>query len=275
MKTIKRIAAVLASILLWASGSYGQDLNVLLMESTFRIAGTARDADKTSVGTAFLIYRPSKRVPEKAFFVLVTAAHVLNDINGDDAVLLLRTRGADGSFAPLEHRVPIRNKGVPLWTQPAGVDVAVMNVNVPKGAHVSRLSVDLLATDRVFVQYDIHPGDELFSLGYPFGLPANSAGFPILRSGTIASYPLVPARKYPVFLYDFQVYEGNSGGPVFFAASPRTSAGGRRDQTVHFIAGIVSQYAMIEGQRLQLASVVSAQFIREAIDSLPDPIDPK
>lgn len=275
MKPVKCITGILASILLCSSGSYGQDLNVLLMESTFRISGAARDADKASVGTAFLIHRPSKRVPEKAFFVLVTAAHVLSDINGDEAVLLLRYRNADGTFAPLEHRVPIRHKGVPLWTQPAGVDVAVMNVAIPKAAHVSRLSVDLLATDLVFTQHDIHPGDELFSLGYPFGLPANRAGFPILRSGTIASYPLVPARKYPSFLYDFQVYEGNSGGPVYYAASSRMSAGGGRGQVVHFIAGIVSQYAMIDGQRLQLASVVPAQFIREAVDSLPEPTDPK
>jgi hypothetical protein len=264
------IAEVLAAILFWAPGSYSQDLNVLLMESTFRIAGTARDADKASVGTVFLMDRPSKRDPGKVFLVLVTAAHVLNDISGDEAVLLLRTRNADGSFAPLEHLVPIRNKGVPLWTQPLGVDVAVMSVVVPREAHVSRVPVDLLATDRIFVQYDIHPGDVLFSLGYPFGLPANSAGFPILRSGTIASYPLVPARKYPAFLYDFQVYEGNSGGPVYFTASSRTTRGGRREQPVHFIAGLVSQYAKIGGQRLQLASVVPAQFIREAIDSLPE-----
>jgi hypothetical protein len=269
------VAGVLAAILFWAPGSYSLDLNVLLMESTFRIAGPARDADKASVGTAFLMHRPTKREPGRALYVLVTAAHVLNDISGDEAVLLLRTRSSDGSFAPLEHRIPIRNKGVPLWTQPPGVDVAVMYVAVPKEAHVSHLSRDLLATDRIFVHYDIHPGDELFSLGYPFGLPANSAGFPILRSGTIASYPLVPARKYPAFLYDFQVYEGNSGGPVYFSASSRITGGGRREQSVHFIAGLVSQHAKIDGQRLQLASVVPAQFIREAIDSLQEPAETK
>ncbi|MHB8846365.1 MAG: trypsin-like peptidase domain-containing protein [Nitrospirota bacterium] len=275
MRSVKRIAGILAAVLLSASGSHGQDLNVLLMESTFRIAGTAREADKASIGTAFLIHRPSKRAPEQGAFVLVTAAHVLSDIIGDEAVLLLRSRTADGAFAPFEHRVPIRNRGVPLWVEPAGVDVAVMYVAVPKEAHVARLSADLLANDRVFVQHDIHPGDELFSLGYPFGLPANSAGFPILRSGTIASYPLVPARSYPAFLYDFQVFEGNSGSPVYFTASSRMTAGGRREGMVHFIAGIVSRHAKIDGQRLQLASVVHAQFIREAIDSLPEPADPK
>jgi hypothetical protein len=150
-----------------------------------------------------------------------------------------------------------------------------MYVVVPKSAYVARLPVDLLATDRVFVQYGIHPGDELFALGYPFGLPANSAGFPILRSGTIASYPLVPARKYPAFLYDFQVYEGNSGGPVYFTSSSRMTAGGGREQSVRFIAGLVSQYAKIDGQRLQLASVVPAQFIRDAIESLPEPVTTK
>jgi len=90
------------------------------------------------------------------------------------------------------------------------------------------VSVDLLATDEVFIRYEIHTGDELLSLGYPFGLPANSAGFPILRSGKIASYPLIPAKKHRTFLYDVQAQSGNSGGPVYFIASSGPTAGPTR-----------------------------------------------
>jgi hypothetical protein len=47
--------------------------------------------------------------------------------------------------------------------------------------------------------------------------------------------------------------------------------GGRAAQPVNFIARLVRQHGVIDGQRLQLAAVVPAQFIREAIDSLPEP----
>jgi hypothetical protein len=200
---------------------------------------------------------------------MVTAAHVLQDISGDEAVLWLRRKKADGTLEGLEHRLRIRSRGAPLWTQPPGADVAVMYAPLPEDAHVVLLSTDLLATDRMMMQYEVHPGDELLSLGFPFGLAANDSGFPILRSGKIASYPLVPAKKYPTFLYDFQVYEGNSGGPVYYTGL--RAYGGNAAVPVNFIAGLVSQHAAMGGQRLQLAAVVPAQFIREAIDSLPEP----
>ena len=260
---------VLCIVLFWSGIAGAQDLSVLLMSSTFRIAGPATGEGKFSVGTVFFVGRPLRSGPNRASSVMVTAAHVLQDISGDEAILWLRRKTADGTYEPLEHRLRIRSKGAPLWTQPPGTDVAVMYAPLPNEAHVALLSRDLLATDRMMTQYEVHPGDELLSLGFPFGLAANDAGFPILRSGKIASYPLVPARKYPTFLYDFQVYEGNSGGPVYYTGS--RTYGGRAAQPVYFIAGLVSQHAAIGGQRLQLAAVVPAQFIREAIDSLPEP----
>jgi len=260
---------VLCIVLAWPGIAGAQDLNVLLMGSTFRIAGPAKGEGKFSVGTVFFVGRPLTGSSNKASYVMVTAAHVLQDISGDEAVLWLRRKKADGTFESLEHRLRIRSKGAPLWTQPPGTDVAVMYAPLPNEAHVVLLSKDLLATDQMMTQYEVHPGDELLSLGFPFGLAANDAGFPILRSGKIASYPLVPAKRYPTFLYDFQVYEGNSGGPVYYTGS--RAYGGKSAQPVNFIAGLVSQHAAIDGQRLQLAAVVPAQFIREAIDSLPEP----
>jgi len=268
-KLMRTVLAVLCGVLLSTGPAAAEDLNVLLMGSTFRIAGPAKGEGKISVGTVFFIGRPLKSSPGRASYVMVTAGHVLQDITGDEAVLWLRRKKADGSFEALEHRLRIRSKGAPLWTQPPGADVAVMYVPLPNEAHVVLLSKDLLANDQMMMQYEVHPGDELLSLGFPFGLSANNAGFPILRSGKIASYPLVPAKKYPTFLYDFQVYEGNSGGPVYSTGS--RAIGGQAARPVNFIAGLVSQHASIDGQRLQLAAVVPAQFIRDAIDSLPEP----
>ena len=61
----------------------------------------------------------------------------------------------------------------------------------------------------------------MMTLGFPRGLAANAAGFPILRAGRVASYPVAPARIFPTFLLDFSVFPGNSGGPVFMSGPSR------------------------------------------------------
>jgi hypothetical protein len=56
----------------------------VLMRSTFKIQG------QTSLGTGFLIGKPMAADPQRAFYVLVTAAHVLDQIKEDTAILHLR-----------------------------------------------------------------------------------------------------------------------------------------------------------------------------------------
>jgi hypothetical protein len=53
------------------------------------------------------------------------------------------------------------------------------------------------------------------------GLAANDAGYAILGSGKIASYPITPLKKANKILYRFQVQPGNSGGPVYLAFAGR------------------------------------------------------
>ena len=65
----------------------------------------------------------------------------------------------------------------------------------------------------------------MMALGFPRGLAANAAGFPILRSGRVASYPIAPAKIFPTFLLDFSVFPGNSGGPVFMTQVDRHRPG--------------------------------------------------
>lgn len=251
------------------------DLNTVLMRSTFKIAG------QESIGTAFVIGRPVPGNNEKFFFVLVTAAHVLRDIKGDQASLFLRKKEGD-EFVKLPYLLQIRKDNQPLWKEHPKADVAVMYVSLPQEADVQLLPMSLLATDHEIEQFEIHPGDVLSCLGYPYGAEANEAGFPILRSGQIASYPLTPTTKIQTFLFDFRVFGGNSGGPVYFIASNRTYGSGTRlGERINFIAGLVSQEEVIEEEirsltetrrakhPLSLAVVVHAALIREAIELLP------
>lgn len=251
------------------------DINTILMRSTFKIAGQG------SLGTAFLIGRPVPGDAGKLFYVLVTAAHVLRDIKGEQATLFLRKKQGD-EFVKLPHPLQIRQGNQPLWKEHPEADVAVMYARLPQEADIQLLPMSLLATDDELEKFEIHPGDALSCLGYPYGAEANKAGFPILRSGHIASYPLTPTRKVQTFLFDFQVFGGNSGGPVYFVQTNRRYGGSTKlGETIQFLAGLVSQEQVIEEEirsltetrrakhPLSLAVVVHAALIRETIEILP------
>jgi hypothetical protein len=127
----------------------------------------------------------------------------------------------------------------------------------------------------------LHPGDRLACLGYPLNNESNDVGFPVLRSGYIASYPLIPTATVRNFLFDFNVFEGNSGGPVYFVESNRAYGNSINIGTVQFLVGLVSEQRVAQEQikslnelrleryRLGLAVVIHAALIREALDLLP------
>lgn len=278
----------LCVVFLWVSHLPAQDasaqqasrveLNTLLMESTFKIEG------RGSIGTGFLLGRPYPNRPGQSRPVLVTAAHVLEDAQGEQATLVLRRRRGALDWERLPITLPIRDGTTLRWTKHPDADVAVMYVTVPPTAVGQLLPTTLLAEDAVLAELEIHPGDELNCLGYPFGQESTPAGFSILRSGKIASYPLLPTKETKTFLLDFRVFNGNSGGPVYFVDANRVY-GGRLHLGVehHFIVGLVTseiritqEIQEIYGRRqetypLALAQVVHASLIREAIRLLPPP----
>jgi hypothetical protein len=99
-----------------------------------------------------------------------------------------------------------------------------------------------LADDAVMRTNDLRPGEELCCLGFPLGLESNPAGFPILRSGKIASFPVYPAKQAPTILLDMRVFGGNSGGPVFFDFKARHEfMGWEKAADWRAIAGLLSQ----------------------------------
>ncbi len=187
------------------------EINTILMESTFKIEGP------DSLGTGFVLGRLYPNEPSKAKYVLVTAAHVLESIKGETAVIVMRQKSTSGKWNKLPVSLKIRKDNKPLWVRHPTADVAAMYIDVPDNVITSvLLSTDILIDDEALRHFEVHPGDQLFSLGLPFGAEANEAGIPILRSGRIASYPLLPSREVKTFLFDFAVFSGDSGGPVYF-----------------------------------------------------------
>lgn len=254
------------------------ELNTAMMRNTFKIEG------KGSVGSCFLIGKPLKKDQSRAKFILVTAAHVFEQIEGEQATLYLRKEINDNNFVKTPWVINIRQGDKILWVKhKSGIDVAAIYVRLPKDADHYLLPINVLANDDILTRFEIHPGDEMFCLGYPFGTEANEAGFPILRSGKVASFPLVPTQKNESFLLDFKIFKGNSGGPVYFAGSNRTYGGITHiGENIHFIAGLVSQeFTVTETIRslyetkqqtypLSLSIIIHASHILETINLLPD-----
>jgi len=251
------------------------EINTVLMHSTFKLSGVG------SAGTAFILGQPDPRHPGAFRRVLATAAHVLENMKTDDAVLWLRTRKGAG-YRKLPLGMKVKDKARPLWTKHPAADIAVMYIEVPTIADVGIVSTDVLATDEMLEKVSMHPGDRLSCLGFPYSAEGNEAGFPILRSGYIASYPLTPTKQTKTFLFDFNVFEGNSGGPVYFVESNRGFGGSPNlGRTVQFLIGIVIQQASLEEEvksigetrkvqhPLGLGIVVHASLIREALALLP------
>jgi S1-C subfamily serine protease len=160
-----------------------------------------------------------------------------------------------------------------------------MYLPLPQGTLDDLVSTQLLADDEMLSQFEVHPGDEVNCLGYPLGNMSNQSGFPILRSGKIASYPLWPTRDTRVFSLDMRVFPGNSGGPVYLSESNRIYGGATHIGKVQMLLGVVATWTLAQklvpelfSQRLEtypldVAQVVHASLIKEAIEMLPPPTD--
>ncbi len=101
---------------------------------------------------------------------------------------------------------------------------------------------------------------------YPAQLEANDAGWPILRHGTVASYPLYPVEHCRSVLIDFHTFGGDSGAPVLTKADDGW-------HVVGLVSGMHRQTdkATMPLQELTfhtplgLSIVMQAAFIRETI----------
>jgi hypothetical protein len=251
-----------------------------MMQATCKIKGPG------SLGTGFIIGKPDPTNPPKAFYTLITAAHVLQSVRGNNIILVLRKRSESGLWKRLEKPIQIRKENKPEWKTHPQVDLAGMFVRLPDGVIETLLTTDFLVTDEQLEKYEIHPGFEILCLGYPFGAEANSYGFPILRSGKIASYPLTPTKELKSFLFDFTVFRGNSGGPVYFIEkNPSYGNAVQLGATIRGILGIVVREKNITQKieqlyekkeiitPLALAEVIHASFIRELVDMLGTPLE--
>ncbi len=247
------------------------DLSAQLMQATVQLEQPLGDGTRT-VGTGFLI---SETTPDgKTHTILVTANHVFDKMPKETARIGYRIANADGSWSYSPQPLKIRDaQGHALWTHHPSRDVAALSITAPPAFTKAAVPDDHLAADETFAKYEVSAGDEMMALGFPRGLAANAAGFPILRAGKVASYPIAPAKIFPTFLLDFAVFPGNSGGPVFMSGPARRNTGepGQPRQDLQFIAGLLTQQVELNSERLDIGIVTNAKYIRETIALIKDP----
>lgn len=238
------------------------DLTVGLIGATVQIDQNNGDGTRR-VGTAFLINAPRPDGTPRT--VLVTANHVLDGMEGPDARLGWRNEMPGGGWRFTPEPLRIRDHdGDPVWTKHPDRDIAVMEISAPPVFARAAIPIAWLASGEDLDAWQIGPGDELLTLGYPRGYSSNTAGFPILRAGRIASWPLTPIQSFPVFLLDFPVFPGNSGGPVFWTPAARKLPG--TVQPDHpFIAGVLTSEVRPSDEPLGIGVVAHASYVRESI----------
>jgi hypothetical protein len=250
------------------------DLSVELMHATVQLEQPLGNGTRT-VGTGFLI---TELAPDgRPRTVLVTANHVFKMMPGQVARIGYRVENPDGSWSYSPQPLKIRDgQGHELWTRHPARDVAAIAITAPPEFAKAAIPADYLASDDTFTKYRVEAGDEMMALGFPRGLAANQAGFPILRSGRIASYPVAPAKIFPTFLLDFSVFPGNSGGPVFMQSGARPAAAdpAQPRDNVEFIAGLLTQQVELNNERLEIGIVTHAKYIRETLALMDDPAAP-
>jgi S1-C subfamily serine protease len=244
------------------------DLTLAMINATV-VIDQPQPNGKRVVGTGFLVSDPTPDGRPRV--VLVTAGHVFDEMPAEEARIGWRVALDGGAWRYDPRPLKIRQGKTPLWTRNPERDIAAIAIEAPPEFTRAAIPLSWLGDDKVFDHYRVGPGDEMMVLGYPEGFAANTAGFPIVRSGRVASYPLSPISAFPTFLLDFRVFQGNSGGPVFMTEDIRRRPGADGAPPARFVAGMLSSQAMSGSERMEVGIITPAFYIRETLALLDQP----
>jgi len=241
------------------------------------LAATYKLTNRSSTATCFVVTRPDADDTRRQELILVTAAHVLEKMSGDECRIVLRARGEDGSFVREEVPLKIRSANRSLWIKHPQVDVAALKLTLPAGRTLDALNLERLAREPAIETGKLHSAKEVWIPCYPAQLEANSAGFPILRRGAVASFPLTPIRRFRTYLVDYRTFGGDSGAPVMMRDRETPAKVTDRPLVVGLVIGqhreTTRSVTPVEERTvhrpLELAIVVHAEFIRQTIDRVP------
>lgn len=201
------LIGALAGICLSASVAGAAEPAEEALRATVRIASGSRS------GTGFLVAVGTK-ADSQARYALVTAAHVFRDMGGPRCTVVFRAPAGKNDFVRKETGLTILDGQDPLWVQHPQADVAVIAVDPPEGVDVQPFDYRQIADAKFAEDRKVRVGQDVCIPCYPAGLEANSAGWPILRRGSIATHPLTPLSSAKTLFVDYAQFGGDSGAPV-------------------------------------------------------------
>lgn len=266
------------SLCLWLTIGLGMGVAPVTARSedhpTQVLQATAKIWHSASTATAFFLIPKTGVDPAARECLLVTAAHFLEPSPEPQIGLLLRSPQPDGSYQRRELSIPIQRDNRPLWHRHPTQDIAVLRVTLPAGVELTPLPISVLATTETLRERRVRVGARLLSFGYPARVEANSAGFPIARHGTLATFPLSPPTAFPVCMIDMAAHGGDSGGPVLLETPTSLEADPGPPVLIAMVTGKMQQdekMTMLYEERtlhhpLDLSLAIQAHFVRETIE---------
>lgn len=178
------------------------------LRATVRIVGGGKSS------TGFFVTLPAAAVGDKPRTVLVTAAHAFDEINGPKCALVFRAPDAEQGFVRKEVDVTVRTGEQRLWVKHPQADIAVIGVDLPENVDVQPFRLNQIGEEKHIVEKAVRVGSDIVVPCFPAQVEANSAGWPILRKGSLATHPLTPLARTPTMLVDYSHFGGDSGAPV-------------------------------------------------------------
>lgn len=214
-------------------------------------------ATEKGLGTCVIVNRRDMTSPSGIVPVLVTCAHVLAAAPRGPYFIVLRlpAQGANPQIVML--RIDVSPDSTPYVKHPRR-DIAAMTIRLPPDI-AKLISIPSFISESSIAQSAPHVGDQILLLGFPKVFPGTEGGFPVFRSGIIASYSSGSEADLEKYLIHTNVYSGDSGGPVF-------AAGSRGDPK---LLGLVSERIGPKVGAVPLAVAIDASVIRETLALLP------
>ena len=257
---MKVYLAAAAAFLTGLFPSVADEAAEALVLSTYKITAEG------STATALAIELPEGKGDTRR--VLMTADHVVSKMKGDACRMVSRELEDKGTYRRREIEIPIRKEGKDLWKKHPAHDLVMLPI--PDSVEIRALPFDCLATEEAFA--GIRVGDDVRLAVFPEQVESNGAGLPVLRGGSIASFPLVPVALHSTILIDAITWSGDSGGPVI-DASRRSPSGGPLVIGVVIrkreISETIRESRYVEKKityPLNLSEVVNAALVREILE---------
>ena len=129
------------------------------------------------------------------------------------------------------------------------VDVVVVKID---GASelLKKVRLNCLSEDsRLDVDYPPSVMDDVFVVGYPWGLTGGDTVLPLYKRGSVASEPVIDYNNLPCFLIDCRTAHSMSGSPVFCSHSGIWCPSGKMENDS--IIGTVMNFAGVYSGRLR------------------------